>query len=128
MSLIGVVSPAAVTIAQPEKSDPALVKTLVPGVIAGVVGASLWEKHRVLGFLTGDAIGLNAYRLYRGKGDDRTRAATNLVASGAGIAGALFYKERPFVGWCAGFLVGAVATSFVEGSASNRLKNTLRGK
>ena len=128
LDFLGVMSPGALSIAEPKASDPSLAKTIVPGAAAGVVGAFLWKKHPVLGFLAGDAIGLNAVRIIRGHGDDRRRAATNMALGASGIIGSLMWQRRPVWGWFVGHLVGAVATSFVPGSnAYNLVQNWRRG-
>jgi hypothetical protein len=120
IDFLGVVSPAAVAVAQPAHTDPSLGHSLLPGVAAGVVGATAWKDHRVLGFLAGDTLGLNAYRFYRGQKDDRVRAACNVASSATAIAGSLYWKKHPFYGWVIGFVVGSVATAFVPGSNTHR--------
>jgi hypothetical protein len=118
--LLGVLSQSMSIVAQPEKTNvPTAV--ILGGAAAGIAGYSLVKEHRVLGFLAGDSIGMNAFRIYRGAGDDRKLAACNLATMGCLVVGSLAYKKHPFWGGLAGFLTGVVATSFVEGSNSHNL-------
>lgn len=126
LEALGVVSPSAAAIARHTPGDPALAKLLLPGAAAGLVGLSLWPQHRVLGFLGAEALGLNAYRYIRNEGDDRTRAACNVGAAAAAIAGSLLWQKHPFYGWALGFLAGAVATSFVPGSNAHAFVEKVR--
>src|SRR5574341_1916134 len=71
-------------------------KQALPGLVAGVVGALLWPKHRVLGFLGAAAIAGNAYPLLKG---DRARALDGLGIVGAGLAGSLAWKRHPAIGY-----------------------------
>jgi hypothetical protein len=116
LDLLGVLSPGMSSVAEPKASDPPLYKTLVPGVATGIVGYNVINKHPVLGFFGGETLGQNAYRMYRGEGDDRTRAACNMGSMAAGITGSLLFKKHPFYGFCLGLAAGLVATSFVPGS------------
>ena len=125
LDFLGIMSPGALSIAEP-KTDPSLAKTIVPGAAAGVIGSLLWKKHMVLGFLAGDAIGLNAFRIFRDHGDDRVRAATNLGLGASGIIGSLMWQKHPVWGWLIGHMIGAVATSFVPGSNAARLVDNWR--
>lgn len=120
--IIGVVSPAAQSLAEPTHQDPPLAYTILPGAAVGIAGVALWKNHRVLGFLAGDALGVNAYRLYRGQGDDRARALSNLGVAATSISGSLMWKKHPFWGWVLGFVAGSVVTSFVPGSNAYKLK------
>lgn len=124
--LLGVLSPAASAVAEPKSTNPHLGVSLIPGATGAVAGFLLWPQHRVLGVLAGDALGLNAYRLYRNAPGDRTTALTNMGVAATAIAGSLAWKAHPFWGWFAGFLVGAAATSFVDGSNSNTLVKNWR--
>ena len=119
--LLGVVSPSALMVAKSEESDIAPVSVLGPGVVGGVAGLTLWKEHRVLGFLLGESVGMNAYRLYRGQGTDRTLAMCNLGSAVAGVAGSLMWKKHPFYGWVVGFVLGSTATAFVPGSNASKL-------
>lgn len=121
IDLVGVVSPAAVQVAEPHSNDPPLYKTVVPGAALGVAGAVLWKKHRVLGFLLGDAVGVNAARLWRGHGDDRVRALCNMGTAGVAAASSLMMPKHPFYGWVLGFAVGTVASAFIPGSNAYRV-------
>lgn len=121
IDFLAVVSPGAASIARPAATDPALVRTLIPGVALGIAGVATWKAHPVLGFLAGDAIGLNGYRYYRNQGNDRTLAMCNIGSSAAAIAGSLLWKEHPFWGWCVGFVAGAAMTSLVPGSNAYKL-------
>ncbi len=122
MLLLGLVSPGARSIAQKESGDPPLTHSLVPGLAGGLVGYNLSKEHPVLGFLAGDAIGLNAYRIYRNQGNDRTVAMCNLGVAAAGIVGSLMWKKHPFWGWVAGFAAGSIVTAVVPGSNASKLK------
>ena len=118
--LLGVLSQSMSIVAQPEKMNvPTTV--ILGGAAAGIVGFSLVKEHRVLGFLAGDSIGMNSFRLYRNEGDDRKLALCNLATMGCLVAGSLAVPKHPFWGGLAGFVTGIVATSFVEGSNSYNL-------
>lgn len=127
MDLLGAVSPGAAAIAQPNPANPHIGLSLVPGVALGVGGFVVGGKygHPVLGFLGAEALGLNACRLLRNHPGDRTIAFTNLATAGSAIAGSLVYKAHPFWGWWLGLAAGLVATSFVPGSNSSRLRSWL---
>lgn len=124
--ILGVVSPAAASIAKPSSGDPSLFKSIIPGAALGVTGYVVWDKHPVLGFLAGDAVGLNAYRTYRGMPGDRVRAATNVATSASAITGSLLWQRHPFWGWVAGLVAGSAVMSFVKGSAAHRLLEAVR--
>ena len=126
LDFLGIMSPGAASIAEPRTGDISLAKTIVPGAAAGVAGYFLWPAHPILGFLAGDAIGLNAFRIFRDKGDDRIRAATNLGLGASGIIGSLAMPKHPVWGWFLGHMIGAVATSFVPGSNAARLVDNWR--
>lgn len=121
LDLLGVVSPGMHSLAEPGQADLPYTKTLLPGGVIGVAGAMGWKKHRVLGFLAGESLGQNTYRLYRGQGGDRVRALTNMGMTGAAVAGSLLWKKHPFWGFVAGLAAGTVATSFVPGSNAHRV-------
>ena len=123
LQILGVVSPSAASIAQPAPSDPSLMKTIVPGAVGGVVGFMAWKSHPVLGFFAGESIGLNAMRIIRNQGDDRTRAVCNLGMTATAVAGSLMWKKHPFWGYVGGLILGGFATSFVPGSNAYRLRN-----
>lgn len=125
MDILGVLSPGAVTLAEPKKGDPTLVQSLLPGGVGGVVGALATPSHRVLGFLGGEALTQNAYRLWRNQGSDRPKALSNIGMAGAGIVGSLMSPNHPFWGWVGGMTAGIVATSFVPGSNAHSLKAKL---
>lgn len=129
--LLGAVSPGAASIANPNPANPHIGLSLVPGVALGVGGYFIGERsggHGVLGFLGAEAIGLNAARLLRNHPGDRTIAATNLATAGAAIAGSLMYKAHPFWGWWLGLIGGIIATSFVPGSNSAKLRAWIEGQ
>lgn len=118
--LLGVVSQSMSIVAQPEKANvPTAV--ILAGAGAGIAGFSLIKEHRVLGFLAGDSIGMNAFRIYRGEGDDRKLAACNLATMACLVVGSLAVPKHPFWGGLAGFAVGVAATALVPGSNSNKL-------
>lgn len=115
-----------VAVTKPAESSPSVGKSiagLAPGVAGGALGAVVWKKHRVLGFLAGHAVGANAKALYSG---DRTGAMCRVAIEGSGVAGALLLKKRmhPVFGWMLGVAAGAVATSFVKNSP---MKHGLKG-
>lgn len=121
---LGILSPGALSVARPTSNDPPLYKTLVPGVASGVVGYKVFEKtHPVLGFFGSESLGQNAYRLYRGEGDDRTRALCNMSTMAAGILGSLGYKAHPFYGFVLAWAAATIATSYVPGSNAYRLRH-----
>lgn len=128
LSFLGVVSPGAAAFANPHPADPHLGASLVPGVAAGVVGFMKFPKHPVLGFLGGEALGMNAYRFYRNLEGDRTRALCNLGTTGLVIAGSLRWKEHPFWGGVLGLAMGALITGFIEGSNSHKFVMGLRSE
>lgn len=128
MEILGVMSPGMAAVAEPKKSDPSLYKSLLPGTVAGIAGALAFENHRVLGFFAGEAVGLNAYRMYRGKGDDRRRAAGNLGMTAGLIAGSLMWESHPFWGAVSGLGVGIAATAMVKGTNANKLYQKVRGR
>lgn len=120
-NILGVVSPSALAVAKVDELDMPIAAVLVPGVGGGLAGLALWREHRVLGFLAGDSLGMNAYRLYRGDPGDRALALCNLGAAGAGIAGSLMTPKHPFWGWVGGFLLGSAVTALVPGSNARKL-------
>lgn len=122
MDFLAVMSPGAASIAEPKAGDPELYKTIVPGAAVGVAGFFAWKKHPVLGFLAGDAIGLNGARLIRNGADDWKTAACNLGLAASGIVTAVAFEKKlhPFFGWWVGHILGAVATGFVPGSNANK--------
>ena len=108
------------TTAMVKKEEPAPTMTqavvgVTPGVLGAVAGAFMWRKHWVLGGLAGHALASNAMPMWRG-GKERKRAFYNLAVEGTGIAGALYFKKHPVVGWLGGILAGSVATSFFSDS------------
>lgn len=122
--ILGVVSPSALAIATSEKSDVPLAKLLLPGLAGGLAGLTIWNQHPVLGFVLGDSLGLNAYRIYRGEGKDRTLAACNIGAASCGVAASLYFSKHPFWGFLLGFAVGNTITAFVPGSNASKLMKT----
>jgi hypothetical protein len=96
-----------------------------PGILGAVVGAGAWGEHRILGALIGHALGSNAMGLYSG---DRKRALCKLGVELAAVAGALYYKKHPVVGYGLGFAAGAIATSFVDGSPASEAWAKLKAK
>jgi hypothetical protein len=119
MDLLGVISPGMSQVAAGKNADLPLTKTLVPGLAAGIAGFAIVPAHPVLGFLGGETLGQNAYRLYRGQGTDRARALSNVGVIGATIGGSLMMKRHPFWGGVIGFVVGLAVTSLVPGSNAN---------
>jgi peptidoglycan/LPS O-acetylase OafA/YrhL len=119
MDLLGVVSPGMSQVADGARADLPLTKTLVPGLSAGIAGFAFFPKHPVLGFLGGEVLGQNAYRLYRGRGADRARSLSNVGAMGCAVGGALLWKRHPFWGGVAGFLAGLAASALIPGSNAN---------
>ncbi len=97
------------------KTTMKLATTMVPGLAVGGVGAYMWKKHRVLGFLAGHALGSNAKGVWDG-GSDRRKALGSLAVEGAGVGGALMWKKHPVLGFLAGSLTGVVASVLVPGT------------
>lgn len=126
--LLGAVSPpaAAATAVAVKPSHPQAMQILKARVLPAGVGAGVgyyaWKKHHWLGAFMGAAVGDNAYRLWRGVGDDRKGALGDLVAAGAAVGGSLYMKKRPVVGFLGGAALGAVVSSFVPGSTANAIK------
>ncbi len=121
LKLLGVLSPSSAAVANPAGGDPPLVLSVAPAAAVGLAGVALWPEHRLLGLIAGEAVGGNAYRLWRGQGDDRVRAVGNLFAAGTGVAGSLMWQKHPFLGWFIGFAVGSAATALVKGTNAHRL-------
>lgn len=118
-------SAVATSAAHSSESFTGKLVRFVPGVAGAGVGFFAWKKHRVLGALAGHAVVGSAYEFYKG---DRTKAVCDLAVEGAGVAGALWYKKRPWAGWLGGVLAGAVATYFVPGSPIKDQVAKLRGR
>lgn len=106
-------------VAQPKSDKPSVAKSvlgLAPGVVAGGIGALTWSNHRVLGFLTGHALGSNVYPMFRGNPQERKNAVCRLGIEGAGVAGALMYKRHRVFGWIMGVAAGTAVAAFVPDS------------
>lgn len=88
--------------------------SIAPGVVAGAVGAYGWEKHRVLGFFAGEAVGANAYSVVKGSSTERRNALCNVASTGAAVAGSLAWKKHPVWGFILGGLAGSVATNWLR--------------
>ncbi|MES2179845.1 MAG: hypothetical protein V4550_18435 [Gemmatimonadota bacterium] len=121
LSFLGAISPGMASLADPAMGNLPYTKTLLPGGIAGVAGALYGLKigHPFLGFVMAESLGQNAFRTWRGQGNDRTIAACNVGQALAIVAGSLLWKQHPFWGGLAGLAVGLVATSLVKGSNAN---------
>jgi len=122
LSFLGAISPGMASLADPTMANLPYTKTLLPGGIAGVGGALYGLKigHPFLGFIAAESIGQNAFRLYRGQGNDRTIAFCNMGQAAAIVAGALFAgRANAFWGGLAGLAAGLIATSMVKGSNAN---------
>lgn len=124
--LLGVVSPSMLAVAKSEELGMPVAASLAPGLAAGLAGMALWGQHRVLGFIAGDSLGMNAYRLYRGQGKDRTLGGCNIAVAASTVVGSLLAKDHPFLGGCAGFIAGVAVTAFVPGSNASKLRDKLR--
>lgn len=120
IDFLGIVSPSSAAVAHPAPSDPTLVAMVAPAAALGLVGVAAWPKHRFLGFVLGETVGGNAFRLYRGQGDDRARALCNVGATMAGVTGSLMWKAHPFWGYVLGFGLGTLATALVPGSNAHK--------
>lgn len=116
VEFLGVFSPSMAAVAEPQPANPALTHTILPGALTGLAGVALWPKHRLLGFFAGEALGMNAARIVRGAGPDRTLAACNIAMTTSAITGSLVWKKHPALGFFAGLLAGALITSAVPGS------------
>jgi hypothetical protein len=90
--------------------------SVVPGLVVGTVGAVAWKKHRVLGFLAGDALGMNAYDIAKGSKTERISAVCNLGVTGAAVAASLNWHKHPFWGYVLGSIGASIVTSFVPGN------------
>lgn len=111
---------------QPAVPPPATIAvSMIPSAIGAVVGFSMWKKHRVLGVIAGAGIAEEGYRFVKG---DRKTALCNLAVEGAGIFGALQFKSTMgrILGFVGGSALGAVATSFVDGSPASKVKAKLK--
>jgi hypothetical protein len=120
-NFLGVLSPSTMAVAYPQAGDPPPYSSVFPGAVLGLATLTLSKKHPFLAFLAGDAVGGNAYRMWRGQGDDRRRVFGNLAVTAAIIGGSLKWKQHPFFGGVIGFGVGVLATSFVRGTLARRL-------
>ncbi len=118
---VGVLSPSTLAVAYPSPADPPPSTSVVPGALAGLAAMSMSKQHPFLAFLAGDAIGGNAYRLWRGRVGDRSRVFGNIGVTAAIIGGSLLMPRRPFAGGVAGFVAGVLATSLVRGTLANSL-------
>lgn len=116
--LLGVISPSSATVARAGEgaSDIPLTHVVVPAVAVGIAGFMKWKAHPVLGFFAGESVGANAYRLYRGEGNDRTLAACGLGTQAAAVTASLLCPKHPFLGYLGGFALGSAVTAFVPGS------------
>ena len=122
--LLGVVSPSSSIVARAESADVPMAYVVAPAVVCGIAGYHYAGKHfghPVLGFFAGESIGANAYRLYRGQGDDRTQALCGLGTQACAVVGSLRFKEHPFWGYVLGFVAGSAITALVPGSNAHRL-------
>lgn len=103
---------------------------MIPGVVVGGVGAFVWKKHPVLGFLAGHALGSVGYGAY--KKVPKTDLLCDLAIEGAAIAGALAWKKHPIGGWLAGAVAATTATAFVPDSHAKHfvehVKEKIKGK
>lgn len=128
LSLLGAVSPGMASLADPKSSDLPYTKTLLPGGILGVGGAlyGLRVGHPFLGFIVAETIGQNAFRAYRGQGNDRTIVASNAIQAASLVAGSLTWKDHPFYGGLIGLFVGMAITALVPGSNMSKFVNELR--
>lgn len=79
-------------------------------VVGAAAGALLWGGHRVLGLIGGASLGRNIPALLRE--GERKMALGNLSATGAGIAGSLFWRAHPVWGFVFGHVAGSVAAYF----------------
>lgn len=100
---------------EPHESPWRVALGLAPGLVGGAVGAFVWKRHRVLGFLTGHALSSNALPIFHG-GMERTEALHRLGIEGAGVGGALLGGAHPVWGWFAGTAVGLAASAMLPGS------------
>lgn len=119
--ILGVISPSMAAVAKPTEADVSVPRMLAPGLACGLAGFALWEKHPMLGFLSGEVVGTNLYRFYRGEGTDRNRTITNLAVVATATASSLMMPRHPFWGYVAGFVAGAAVTAFVPGSNASKL-------
>ncbi len=116
MDILGVLSPSTSVVAQAGAADVPVEYVVLPAVACGTAGFFAWKSHPVLGFFLGETIGANAYRLYRGEGDDRARAVCGLATQALACVVSLGWKEHPFYGFCVGYVAGSSLTALVPGS------------
>lgn len=87
-------------------------KQVTTGLATGAggiaVGALLWRNHRVLGGISGFAIGSNLPGLLNEK--TRFTALCGIAQGGAGIAGTRLLPKRPGLGFAIGYLGTRVVT------------------
>ena len=120
IDLLGVVSPTSATVAKVDAADLPVGYVAAPAVALGLTGFALWKQHPVLGFFAGECVGANAYRLYRGEGDDRVLAYCGLGQQAAAVVGSLAWKQHPFYGYLLGFVIGSAVTALVPGSNAHK--------
>jgi hypothetical protein len=125
LDFLGVISPSSAIVGRAGSADAPMAYIVGPAVVGGISGFALWKKHPVLGFFSGEAIGANAYRVYRGQGDDRTIAACGLGTQACAVTGSLMNPKHPFYGYVGGFILGSVVSAFIPGSNVHRF---VRGK
>ena len=110
---------SAMVKAEPKKSVTKIALELAPGIAGGVVLATAWKSHRVLGFLIGHAAASAVYPLLSGDAAEKKRALCQLGVEGSGVAGALLTRRHPALGWLAGIAAGSAVTAFIPGSAAH---------
>lgn len=107
-------------------------RSKIPQLLSGVAGAVLWKEHRVLGFLSGAAIGNAGYSLY--KKDSVTNVIADLLPATCGTLASLHFSKSAkswmpgFFGYLGGGLVGMVADIIVKTVAGVPTTVTVNGK
>lgn len=125
LDLLGVVSPSSSMVARAGLGDVPVAYVVAPAMATGLAGYALCKSHPVLGFFAGEAVGANAYRLYRRQGNDVRIAGCGLATQAVAVTGSLLWKKHSFYGYLLGFAVGSAASALVPGSNANKL---FRGK
>lgn len=88
------------------------------GIAGGVLGAFLWKKHRVLGFMGGHSLAYNATEVYLGGA--KSDALYSVGVGGLSIASSLHFKRHPFWGYVGANVLAESTLAFVPGTPANK--------
>ena len=108
LTLLNTVKP---WLAKAQSGVLAVAPSPTPGLVLGIVGAALWRRHPILGFISGMIIGSNATSILHK--DKRSLAFRNISVGALGVGGAYVCASRPVLGFVAGSAIGGVLTSKV---------------